>query len=221
VVTWIERFGGRCAACGRRFCAVAPAGMAPGSPFGASIRSLLLYLHHSHHVGFERLSRMMGELFGLKISEGAIANAFRRTQSAMPVACAAIKTKLLAARVIASDETTSRIDGTSHWPWGFVSAKAVLHTIARRRAKAVAEEVLGTHRPQVGISDRYAGQQDLASGLPRPCPARRPVRDRLRRSGVRAPAARVVALGDPYRPATRCPAADDAAGLPRPCRTPP
>jgi transposase len=31
-----------------------------------------LYLHHSHHVGFERLSRMMGELFGLEISEGAI-----------------------------------------------------------------------------------------------------------------------------------------------------
>jgi transposase len=78
VVTRIELFGGRCSCCGRRFRASAPAGMAPGSPFGASIRSLLLYLHHSHHVGFERLSRMMAELFGLAISEGAIANAFRR-----------------------------------------------------------------------------------------------------------------------------------------------
>ena len=78
VVTRIELFGGRCAACGRRFRAAAPDGMAPGSPFGASIRSLLLYLHHGHHVGFERLSRMMAELFGLAISEGAIANAGQR-----------------------------------------------------------------------------------------------------------------------------------------------
>jgi transposase len=162
VVTRIELFGGRCTACGRRFRAKAPENMAPGTPFGTSIRALLLYLHHSHHVGFERLSRMMVELFGLKISEGAIANAFRRTQPAMTAACKAIKAKLLAARVIASDETTSRIAGATHWHWVFVSAKAVLHTITPRRAKAVAEEVLGDHRPAVWISDRYAGQQDLA-----------------------------------------------------------
>ena len=155
-------FGGRCAACGRRFRAEAPEGMAPGSPFGASIRSLLLYLHHSHHAGFERLARMMAELFGLKISEGAIANAFRRAGTAMAAAGAAIKAKLLAARVIASDETSSRIDGTTWWHRVFVSAKAVLHKIAPRRAKAVAEAVLGEYRPAVWVSDRYAGQQDLA-----------------------------------------------------------
>jgi transposase len=162
VVTRVELFGGRCAACGRRFRAAPPEGMVPGSPFGASIRSLLLYLHHSHHVGFERLARMMAELFGLTISEGAIANAFRRADTAMTAACAAIKAKLLAARVIASDETTSRIDGATHWHWVFVSAKAVLHRIAPRRAKAVAEEMLGGYRPAVWVSDRYAGQQNLA-----------------------------------------------------------
>jgi transposase len=96
-VTRIELYGGRCGACGKRFCAAPPEGMAPGTPFGAGVRALLLYLHHSHHVGFERLSRMMAELFGLTISEGAIANAFRRAQTAITTACAAIKEKLLAA----------------------------------------------------------------------------------------------------------------------------
>ena len=105
---------------------------------------------------------MMAELFGLKISEGAIANAFRRAEEAMTAACAAIRKKLLAARVIASDETTSRIDGATHWHWVFVSPAAVLHKIAPRRAKAVVEEVLGEYRPAVWVSDRYAGQQDLA-----------------------------------------------------------
>ncbi len=162
VVTRIELFGGRCAGCGHRFRAAPPDGMPPGTPFGARIRSLLLYLHHGHHAGFERLSRMMDELFGLSISEGAIAGVFRRAAGAMTTACAAIREKLKAARVIASDETTARIDGAGHWHWVFVTAKAVLHTIAPRRAKAVAEAVLGGHRPDVWVSDRYAGQQDLA-----------------------------------------------------------
>ncbi|WP_040567069.1 IS66 family transposase, partial [Magnetospirillum molischianum] len=162
VVTRIELFGGRCGGCGRRARAEAPEGMAPGTPFGPGVRSLLLYLHHSHHVGFERLSRMMKDLFGLAVSEGAIANAFRRVRTGLDEARAAIKAKLLTARVIASDETTTRVDGVTHWQWVFVSDRAVLHDIAPRRAKSVAETVLGDYRPGVWVSDRYAGQQDLA-----------------------------------------------------------
>ena len=160
-ITRIELYGGRCR-CGKRYCAPPPDGMAPGTPFGTRIRALLLYWHHSHHVGFARLARMMAELFGLKISEGAIANAFRGAEASMAAECAAIKETLTAARVIASDETTTRINGTTHWQWVFVSAKAVLHRIVPSRGKAVAQEVLGGHRPGFWVSDRYAGQQDLA-----------------------------------------------------------
>lgn len=162
VVTRVELFGGRCGGCGRRYRAGAPAGMAPGTPFGPGIRSLLLYLHHNHHVGFERLARMSKELFGLTISEGAIANAFRRMQSGLDIARAAIKKKLQAATLIASDETTTRVNGMTHWHWVFLSDQAVFHEIAPSRAKRIAEQVLGGHRPQTWVSDRYAGQQDLA-----------------------------------------------------------
>lgn len=160
--TRVELLGGRCGCCGRRFRAEPPADMPPGTPFGPNIHALLLYLHHSHHVGFERLSRIMGELFGLRISEGAIANAFRRLADPLEAAREAIAGALRGAKVIASDETTTRLDGITHWHWVFVSDRAVLHEIAPRRAKAVAEQVLGPHRPEVWISDRYAGQQELA-----------------------------------------------------------
>lgn len=161
-VTRIELFGGRCRGCGRRYRAASPAGMRPGTPFGKTTQALLLYLHHSHHVGFERLARMSRELFGLTISEGAIANAFRRARPEMDQAREAIKARLLTARVMASDETTTRVNGVTHWQWVFLSDRAVLHDIAPRRAKSVAETVLGDDRPDVWVSDRYAGQQDLA-----------------------------------------------------------
>ena len=161
IVTRVEIFGGRCGGCGRRYRAEAPAAMAPGTPFGPGIRSLLMYLHHSHYVSFERMSRMLGELFGLSISEGAIANAFCRMGPDMALARKAIKQKLVTARIIASDETTTRVDGVTQWQWVFISDKAVLLEIAPRRAKSVAENVLAGHKPDVWISDRYAGQQEL------------------------------------------------------------
>jgi transposase len=161
VVTRIELYGGRCRACGRRYRAEAPANMPPGSPFGPGIRALLMYLHHGHHVGFERLSRIFKELFGLNISEGAITNVFHRMETGLEAGRAAIKAKLLKARVIASDETTTRVDGVTHWQWVFVSDQAVLHEIAPSRSRDVAASVLDEHRPEVWISDRYAGQQEL------------------------------------------------------------
>jgi transposase len=161
VVTRVEIFGGRCAACGHRYRGEALAGMPPGTPFGPGIRARLMYLHHSHHVGFEGLSRMMRELFGLTISEGAVAGAFRRTGDELEAACRLIQDKLLTARIIASDETTTRVGGGAHWQWVFLSDKAVLHKIAPSRARSVADDVLRGHKPDVWVSDRYAGQQEL------------------------------------------------------------
>jgi transposase len=161
VVTRIELFGGRCGACDRRYRAEPPASMPPGTPFGPGIRTLLAYLHHSHHVGFERLSRLLKEVFGLALSEGAIANSFRRMGTAFEAARATIKAKLLTAPVIASDETTTRVNGVTHWHWVFHSDQAVLHDITPSRARSVAERVLGEHQPEVWVSDRYAGQQEL------------------------------------------------------------
>lgn len=161
VVTRVELFGGRCRGCGRRYRADAPAAMQPGTPFGPGSRALLAYLHHSHHVGFERLSRISAELFGLVISEGAIANIFRRLGANMIAATRAISDRLISARIIASDETTTRTNGITQWQWVFISDKVVPHKIAPRRARSVAEEVLGDPQPDVWISDRYAGQQEL------------------------------------------------------------
>jgi transposase len=159
VVTRVELFGGRCGGCGRRYRAEAPAGMQPGTPFGPGIRSLLAYLNHSHHVGFERLSRLADEMFGLTISEGAIANIFRRMGQDMVTATSAICEKLRGARIIASDETTTRTNGVIQWQWVFISDQAVLHKVASSRARRVAAEVLGDHRPDVWVSDRYAGHR--------------------------------------------------------------
>ncbi|MEJ7715966.1 MAG: hypothetical protein WKF40_09835 [Thermoleophilaceae bacterium] len=47
-VTRVRLFGGRCACCGTRAIATAPAGLEPGSPFGRSrSRRMVVYLHYA------------------------------------------------------------------------------------------------------------------------------------------------------------------------------
>jgi transposase len=71
-VTQVRRFGGRCACCGERLTAAAPAGLAPGSPFGHSIAAMVVYLHYAHAISLERLAALMDKVFSLPISKGAI-----------------------------------------------------------------------------------------------------------------------------------------------------
>ena len=86
-----------------------PETMPPGSPFGLSIVTMLAYLHHHHAVGYERLSKLMTELFGLSISEGAIANVLRRARRPLESTGAAIAEQLRRAAVIGCDETGARV----------------------------------------------------------------------------------------------------------------
>src|SRR6185437_12756425 len=80
-VTRVRLFGGRCACCGERAIAAAPIGLEPGSPFGKSIEALVVYLHYAQAIGLERLRTLLGEIFALSISEGAISNMLARASA--------------------------------------------------------------------------------------------------------------------------------------------
>ena len=72
--------GCQCPGCGRRVTAEAPAGLEPGAPLGATIEALAVYFHYAQAIRYERLRALFADVFGLAISEGALANLFRRVQ---------------------------------------------------------------------------------------------------------------------------------------------
>ena len=114
-VTQVRLFGGRCACCGERVSAAAPAGLEPGSPFGQSIAALVVYLHYAHAIGLERLATVMDEIFSLSISEGAISNMLARAREPLLAAAATIRETVLASPVVCSDETSARVSGKTWW----------------------------------------------------------------------------------------------------------
>jgi transposase len=158
VITRIHRHRGTCPGCRRNFSAPPPHGMAPGSPFGPDLSALILHLHVTQAIGFERLVQLLDEVFGIRISEGAIANMLARAQTPLAVAAETIAAEIRRSKVLASDETSARVDGKNWWQWVLLSSTAIHHLIADSRGAAVLTDFLGEAKPDVWVADRYAAQ---------------------------------------------------------------
>jgi transposase len=158
VVTRVHRHRGTCPCCRRGFSAPAPEGMAPGSPFGPGLAALILHLHVTQAISFERLVRLMAEVFGVTISEGAIANLMHRAEAPMIVAAEKIAEEVRSSPVVASDETSARVCGKTWWQWVLLSSTAVYHVIADTRGAKVVTDFLQGAVPEIWVADRYAGQ---------------------------------------------------------------
>ena len=118
----------------------------------------VLHLHVTQAISFERLVRLMDEVFGVTISEGAIANILARAEAPMIVAAEKIAQTVRASPVICSDETSARVDGKNWWQWVLLSSTAVYHLITDSRAAVVVTGFLQGATPEIWVADRYGGQ---------------------------------------------------------------
>jgi transposase len=159
IVTRINRHSGVCPCCRKHVAAPAPEGLEPGSPFGPGLRALIIHLHVTQAVSFQRLTRLMAEVFGLTISEGAIANMLARAEAPLLAAVVPIAAAVRASAVVGSDETSARVRGKTWWQWVLLSSTAICHVIADTRAACVVTAFLDGARPKVWVADRYGGQR--------------------------------------------------------------
>jgi hypothetical protein len=65
-----------------------------------------VYLHYAHAIGLQRLAALLGEIFALSISEGAISNLLARARQPLVATAATISVTVTASRVVCCDETS-------------------------------------------------------------------------------------------------------------------
>ena len=158
VVERHRRLSVRCPSCGMLVIAPVP-DAAKGTPFGPRLHAVATYLKTFQAFSYERLQRTFADLFGLTISQGGLMNMLRRSQAAFASERDAAIAALRQAKVVASDETGVRIEGSNAYQWVFRSADAVVHRAAPTRGAVVVRETMDGHRPDVWCSDRYSAQQ--------------------------------------------------------------
>ena len=159
------------------------------SPFGQSIAALVIYLHYAHAIGLERLAALMGEMFALTISEGAISQRcwpgrvkplLRCGNGADPRDCDGKPGGLL------GGETSARVTGKTWWEWVFVGTLAVLHVLRPQPRQDRCPGAVRNHSfsQWIWVSDMLGSQRGHGvemAGVPGAPAARCALRRRVRR----------------------------------------
>jgi transposase len=126
--------------------------------FGPRIHALLSYFNGTHHVSHDRLQQMMGDVFGVEISAGAIVNSLQRTAIQLEPAATDILETIRQRPIVGSDETGLRMDGKNGWLWVIQTPQESYFAAVDSRAGRVLEELLGDAVIPIWCSDLYSAQ---------------------------------------------------------------
>jgi transposase len=94
---------------GKTITAERPDDMPPGSPFGPRHRHACHLFSRLPDGRYAPLAEMLEDLFGLKISQGTIANILSRAAEPLAEPAQTIRETVRNSPVIASDETSARV----------------------------------------------------------------------------------------------------------------
>lgn len=157
-ITRVTLSGGTCPCCAKRFKAPPPQGLEPGSPFGPNLRAFVVYLRFTQGISFERLAKLLSDILGLDISEGALVNMLEAARDPFATQTSLIRAQLLSGTALESDETSVRVGKRNWWLWVFHHKDSAVFVVDASRGKSVVSTFLGDFRPDFWVSDRYGGQ---------------------------------------------------------------
>ena len=158
-----------CPCCGERQLGKLPEGLEVGRYFGPRLEALVTVLHHEHHIGFERLIQICGEIFHLPLSEGGAVAMVQRAGQAVQGAAEAIGEQVRQSQIIGSDETSARVQGRNYWQWVFVGDRCEYHMIVPSRGYDVIETFMREAEAEVWVCDCWKAQLNAPAKICQLC----------------------------------------------------
>jgi transposase len=141
--------------CGHRTVAALPEEVAQ-SEFGPGVHAVIAYLMAAHRVTRRGITEIMGSIFGISISTGAVCNVAERVSEACVPVVGVIKKYIATAPNLNIDETGWKDKGKRCFLWTFVALRAVFFLISPSRSAKVLQEVLGEQFAGTITSDDHS-----------------------------------------------------------------
>ncbi len=171
VVIETQQYEVLCPCCGELQRGKLPEGLAAGRYFGPRLEATVTMLHHEHHLGFERLVEVCGEIFNLPLSEGGAVAILKRAGKAVFGEAEKIGEKVRHGKVVGSDETHARVHGLNWWQWVFVSGNYEYHLMMPSRGYDVIETFMGECEAEVWVCDCWKPQLNAPAKMCQICMA--------------------------------------------------
>lgn len=129
---------------------------------GANVMAYILYARYRLRLPYNKIQQSLRDLHNFEISEGEIANQFKKAEQLFKNDFKAVKELIKISDKVYCDETGWRVQGKNFWIWVFTAPNAaVRYVIEDTRGKGVAENALGDKEDRVLISDFYGAYTKL------------------------------------------------------------
>lgn len=149
----------QCASCAHKQTADFPVGVNAPIQYGSSVVALTSYFSVYQYLPFYRLQSLFGQVFSLPLSQGSIGNMLEKTSQQCEVVFEAIQNDIAQSKVVGSDETGAKVNGTKWWVWVWQSVLNTLIVATNNRGGKSIAQVWKTGLGQATlISDRWAAQ---------------------------------------------------------------
>ena len=133
----------------------------PNSYLGPNVLIQAVILKYHHGLPFNKIAEVFEGLCGLKVSEGAFAQALDRMSEWLKVEADDILEAIRKSPHLHMDETGWKISGAKHWLWAAANKKLAYYRIAASRGAKVAREIIGKDYAGVIGTDFYAAYNRL------------------------------------------------------------
>ncbi len=125
------------------------------SHFGPTASALVTTLRAEARLSLERTQKMLGSVFGLKMSLGAISAVDERTSNLLVDDHKALHQAIKSAPVAHLDETTWYLAGARRVLWAALTSRAAFFALQTNRGQEQAKELVGEDFGGVAVTDRY------------------------------------------------------------------
>lgn len=156
VVTQYSIWEKVCPGCGHTVRSEFPEGVNGEVFYGPNVQALVVYLCEEHAVSYQRIKRLLNDMFHIEMSEGTINNIVQRTTRRARNLYERIKSRIGQSAVVGADETGIDIAGILHWLWVWqTEAASYFKPHAKRGYKAI-EDTYDEGLPEtVLVTDRH------------------------------------------------------------------
>jgi hypothetical protein len=154
----------RCGVCGKRWLPKLTdkdLGVQGKRRLGVSVQALVAMLHIGCRVPMKMIRRMLGEMFGLRISQGEVVELLDGTREAGKEAIRELLERVRGSPAVCGDETGWRQDGENGYLWTFATPTIRYFLYRKSRSGQVPKEVLGEEFGGTVACDFYAGYNKL------------------------------------------------------------
>lgn len=130
-----------CPRCGAISEAQFPVGITRPAQYGSRIKGIITYLSQYQLIPYERVTELLKDLFGVRISTGTIYNTNQQAYEAGAIPEEATKNLLKKQKILHADETGVFVNGKLHWLHVLSNEKLTYYSLHSKRGKKAIDDM--------------------------------------------------------------------------------